>query len=67
VLPISLSLEQTQPACVIGGITRVRDEDDCHRVMEWIAEAHETATGTKTVYHRHEDPLLEQVRAVLRS
>jgi len=67
VVPVSLSLEPAHPACVIGGITRVRDDDDCHRVMEWIAAAHEGATGIHTVYHRHEDPLLEQIRAVLRS
>ncbi len=67
VLPVSLSLEPAHPSCVIGPITRVRDDDDCHRVMEWIADAHEQATGVHTVYHRAEDPLLEQIRAVLRS
>ena len=48
-------------------ITRVRESDDCHRVMEWIADAHQTATGVTTVYHRREDDLLTQVRDVLRS
>jgi hypothetical protein len=67
VLPVSLSLDPAHPACIIGGITRVRHDEDCHRVMEWIAAAHERATGIHTVYHRHEDPLLEQIRAVLRS
>lgn len=66
VLPVSLSLEPAHPAVVIGPITRVRDDDDCHRVMEWIAGAHEDSTGIHTVYHRAEDPLLEQIRAVLR-
>ena len=67
VLPIALSLDPAHPTCVIGGLTRVRDDDDCHRVMEWIASSHEEQTGVNTVYHRHEDDLLEQVRAVLRS
>ena len=67
VLPVALSLDPSHPCCVIGGLTRVRDEDDCHRVMEWIAQAHEGATGVNTVYHRNEDQLLEQVRTVMRS
>ena len=67
VLPMAISLESAHPACVIGGITRVRTTEDCHQVMEWIAAAHEASTGVNTVYHRHEDPLLEQVRSVLRS
>lgn len=67
VLPLAISLESAHPACVIGGVTRVRTAEDCHEVMEWIAQAHERATGVNTVYHHHEDPLLEQVRSVLRS
>lgn len=66
VLPIALEFEGPQPACVVGGISRVRTPDDCHEVMEWIAAAHGQATGVASVYHRQEDPLLEQVRAVLR-
>lgn len=66
VLPIAISLDPTHPACEIGAITRVRDSDDCHQVMEWIAAAHGAKTGINTVYHRHEDALLTQVRAVLR-
>ena len=67
VLPIAISLDSHRPACAIGGITRVRDADECHRVMEWIAEAHEQTTGVTTIYHRSEDDLLTQVRAALRS
>ena len=67
VLPVALSLDPAKPVCVIGALTRVRDDEDCHLVMEWIAGAHESATGIATVYHRHEDPLLTQVRAVMRS
>lgn len=66
VLPVSISLDPAHPACRIGPITRVHDDDDCHRVMEWIAAAHESSTSLTTVYHRHEDPLLVQVREVLR-
>ena len=66
-LPLAISLDSAHPAVVIGGMTRVHDADDCHRVMEWIARAHQEATGVTTVYHRREDDLLTQVRAVLRS
>ncbi len=66
-LPLAISLESAHPEVVIGGITRVRESDDCHRVMEWIADAHQTATGVTTVYHRREDDLLTQVRDVMRS
>ena len=53
------------PACVVGDITRVREKEDCHRIMEWIAEAHQVATGIPTIYHRHEDDLLTQIRSVV--
>ena len=65
VLPVAICLDAARPACELGQITRVDDTDDCHRVMEWIAGAHQAATGVATVYHRHEDPLLTQVREVL--
>lgn len=65
VLPVSMSFDPAHPAVVLGQITRVDDEDDCHRVMEWIAAAHQQATGIASVYHRHEDDLLSQVRAAL--
>ncbi len=32
---------------VIGGLTRVREKDDCHRIMDWIALAHQEATGCR--------------------
>ena len=67
VLPVALSLERDHPACAVGPITRVRDAQDCHDVMRWIATAHGEATGVTTVYHEHEDDLLTQVRAVLRT
>jgi len=67
VLPIAVSLEPAAPAVVIGSLTRVRDQDDCHRVMEWIADAHQGATTIPTIYHRHEDPFLIQVRDLVRS
>ncbi len=65
VLPVAICLDPATPACVIGGITRVREKDDCHRVMDWIAQAHQEATGVPTIYHWHEDDLLTQVRAFL--
>lgn len=65
VLPVAICLDPATPACVIGGLTRVREADDCHRIMDWIAEAHQEATGTPTIYHWHEDDLLTQVRAFL--
>ncbi len=67
VIPMAISLDATHPACVIGGMSRVREPEDCHAVMDWIASAHQEATGITTIYHHHEDPLLRQVRDVLRS
>lgn len=67
VLPVAVSMNPAHPALEIGGLTRVNSEDDCHGIMEWIASAHEGATGVNTVYHRAEDDLLTQVRSVLRS
>lgn len=65
VLPISISLDPASPALVVGSMTRVREKNDCHRVMEWIAEAYQNATGTPAIYHRQEDDLLTQVRALV--
>ena len=65
VLPVAICLDPATPACVIGGITRVREKDDCHRVMDWIAQAHQEATGVPTIYHWHEDDLLTHVRTFL--
>lgn len=65
VVPVAISLNPASPACVVGGMTRVREPDDCHRVMEWIAGAHEVATGVTTIYHRSENDLLDQVRAAI--
>ncbi len=65
VLPIAISLDPAMPACVIGGLTQVREQDDCHRIMDWIALAHQEATGVPTIYHWHEDDLLTQVRAFM--
>jgi hypothetical protein len=67
VLPIAVSLEPSAPSVEVGQVTRVRDKDDCHRIMEWIAEAHEQATGVPTIYHRQEDDLLTQVRSMVKS
>lgn len=67
VLPIAVSLEPSAPAVVVGSLTRVRDQDDCHRIMEWIADAHQGATAIPTIYHRQEDPLLTQVRDLVRN
>ncbi len=66
VLPIAVSLDPAHPALEVGSLTRVRQKDDCHRVMEWIADAHQSATGLPTLYHRQEDDLLTQVRAVVK-
>ena len=65
VLPVAICLDPATPACAIGGITRVREADDCHRIMDWIALAHQEATGVPTLYHWHEDDLLTQVRALI--
>lgn len=64
-LPIATSLDDGHAVCVIGELTRVRDEDDAHGVMEWIAESHEEATGIPTEYHRHEDDMLSNLREAL--
>ncbi|MFM7063821.1 MAG: hypothetical protein ACKO04_10090, partial [Actinomycetes bacterium] len=55
VLPVAINLEPGTQACVVGSVTRVRTADDCHRTMDWIADAHQRATGVPTVYHSHED------------
>jgi hypothetical protein len=67
VLPVALALDAPGEVFRMGSITRVRDAQDCHDVMKWIADAHQRSTGVATVYHEHEDDLLDQVRAVLRS
>lgn len=66
VMPVAVSLSAEHPALVIGDLTRVREKDDCHRIMDWIADAHEGATGVTTIYHRHEDDLLTQVRSLVK-
>lgn len=65
VLPVAICLDSSTPACVIGSLTELREKDDCHQVMDWIALAHQEATGTPTIYHWHEDDLLAQVRALI--
>gem|GEM_PF-734703 len=65
VLPVAISLESETPGCVVGSVTRVHSGDECHRVMDWIAEAHQRVTGVPTVYHWHEDDLLTHVRSLI--
>jgi hypothetical protein len=65
VLPVAICLDPATPTCQIGALTRVREHDDCHRIMDWIAAAHQEGTGTPTIYHWHEDDLLTQVRAFI--
>ena len=67
VLPIAISVDPDAPACVLGQMTRLRERDDCHRIMDWIAEAHQEVTGVPTIYHWHEDDLLTQVRSLAES
>lgn len=64
VLPVAISMDPAKPCCVLGEMTRLHEPDDCHRVMDWIAQAHQVATGVPTVYHWHEDDLLSQVRTL---
>ena len=45
-----LASTRRRPACVIGGLTRVREKDDCHRIMDWIADGPPGG-------HRHPDHL----------
>ena len=66
VMPIAVSLDPASPALVVGPMTRVREKNDCHRVMEWIADAHQAETGVPTIYHRQEDDLLTQVRSLVK-
>lgn len=65
-LPVAVSLNPAAPALVVGDITRVREKEDCHRIMEWIADAHQQATSIPTIYHRQEDDLLTQVRQLVK-
>lgn len=64
VLPVAISLDPASPCCVLGEMTRLTERDDCHRVMDWIAVAHQEATGVPTIYHWNEDDLLSQVRSL---
>ena len=41
VLPVAISLDPASPCCVLGEMTRLTERDDCHRVMDWIAHAHQ--------------------------
>ena len=66
VLPIAVALDPARPALEVGALTRVREKNDCHLIMEWIADAHQEATGLPTIYHRREDDLLTQVRAIVK-
>lgn len=66
VMPIAVALDPAAPSVTVGSLTRVRQKDDCHRIMEWIAEAHQSGTGIPTIYHRQEDDLLTQVRALVK-
>lgn len=65
VLPVAVSLDSRCPAVVVGSLTRLHDDDDCHRVMDWIALAHQEATGIPTIYHQPGDDLLTQVRGLI--
>jgi hypothetical protein len=67
VLPVAISMDPAKPCCVLGEMTRLHEPDDCHRVMDWIAQAHQDATGVPTVYHWQEDDLLSQVRTLAES
>lgn len=67
VLPVAISLDPAHPCCVLGEMTKLGEADDCHRVMDWIAAAHQEATGVPTLYHWHEDDLLTQVRSLAES
>ena len=65
VLPLAVCMDPKNPTTELGSITRVRTEDDCHRVMDWIAAAHQRGTGITTVYHDAEDDLLTNIRAAI--
>jgi len=65
VLPVATSMNADHSICTVGELTRVRDEDDCHNVMRWIATAHQEATGITSVYHSREDDRLGQLRDAL--
>lgn len=65
VLPVAVSLDSRCPAVVVGSMTRLTEDDDCHRVMDWIALAHQEATGIPTIYHQPGDDLLTQVRSLI--
>ena len=67
VLPVAISLDPARPCCVLGELTKMTEADDCHRVMDWIAHAHQEATEVPTIYHWHEDDLLTQVRSLAES
>lgn len=66
VMPVAVCLDPRTPAVVVGDLTRVREKEDCHRVMDWIAEAHQEATSIPTIYHRQEDDLLTHVRSLVK-
>lgn len=65
ILPLAVCRDPKNPTTVLGSITRVQTEDDCHRVMDWIASAHQRGTGITTIYHDSEDALLSNIRAAM--
>lgn len=65
VLPVAISLDHKAPAIAVGTLTRLHEDEDCHRIMDWIALAHQEATGIPTIYHRPGDDLLTQVRSLI--
>lgn len=65
VLPVATSMDADHSVCTVGELTRVRDDDDCHGIMEWLAAAHQDATGITSVYHSQEDDRLSQLREAL--
>ena len=65
VLPVAVSLDHKTPSITVGSLTRLREDEDCHRIMDWIALAHQNATGVPTIYHRPGDDLLTQVRSLI--
>lgn len=65
VLPVAVSLDARCAAVSVGSLTKLAEDEDCHRIMDWIALAHQEVTGVPTIYHRPGDDLLTHVRSLI--
>ena len=58
ILAVGVALDQEDgPACSISDLTQCESDEDCHQLLESIAERHARLTGIKTFYARKQADL----------